>query len=328
MQSIDILLATYNGAKYLPEQLASLDAQTHTNWALIVRDDGSTDGSLEIVRNWAERTSRPIQIIEDNDTRVGPAESFGRLLARSTSPYFAFCDQDDVWAVDKLTHLLEAALRAPEGVLLAHCDLAVVNEALSLVAPSFWHQQQNDAELRSGAPQDRTRLFFQNPVTGCAMLGNAALREKMLPIPDAVSMHDWWATLTAAFSGQIIPVDTPLVNYRQHDHNSVGARERTFGKMITTLFTEPAAGFKRTWKIFDRLAQQTQATLDRYEGTMNAKERAFAVRFSLIRDGLRRLDGWWMLGWSVMVRRRWPLAAYIVSTTVRPSDGQTGNPHR
>lgn len=322
MPAIDVLLATYNGAKYLPEQLASLEAQTHTEWTLHLRDDGSTDGSLEVVRDWAVRTGRRLVLIEDGETRVGPAESFARLLTQSTAPYFVFCDQDDVWHSDKLAALLDANMQAPDGAVLAHCDLAVVDDELAPLVPSFWRQQQSDENLRRAAPGHRMRLFFQNPVTGCAMLGNAALREKMLPMPEAVSMHDWWAALAAAYLGRIVPVDRPLVKYRQHGKNSVGARERTFGKMLQTLVTEPARGFTRTWKIFDRLQEQALAALGRFGEGMTPQEQAFAQRFSRIRSGLKRKEGYWMLMWALTARRRWPLAAYILSTTFRRSAAQ------
>ncbi len=135
MTSIDILLATYNGARFLPEQLASLDVQTHSDWRLILRDDGSDDGSLQMVRDWASRTKRELIVIEDGDIRIGPAESFARLLAHSDAPYFAFCDQDDVWEADKLSRLVDAAASAGDGIILAHCDLAVVDGDLSPVEP-------------------------------------------------------------------------------------------------------------------------------------------------------------------------------------------------
>lgn len=102
MPLVDILLATYNGAKYLPEQLASLESQTHGDWRLIVRDDGSSDGSLDLVRDWAVETGSDLVVLEDGESRLGPAQSFGQLLARSDAPYFAFCDQDDVWLAEKI----------------------------------------------------------------------------------------------------------------------------------------------------------------------------------------------------------------------------------
>lgn len=323
--SVDILLATYNGARHLPAQLASIEAQSHRNWRLIVRDDGSDDDSVGIVRAWAARMDRPVIICEDGERRVGPAQSFGRLLERSEAPFFAFCDQDDVWHHDKLKILLDAIRSVGETVALAHSDLAVVNEDLKPIEQSFWRQQATNENLRHGAPSDRSPLFVQNPVTGCAMLGNAGLREAMLPIPRGVAMHDWWAALTAAFRGKIVPVDSALVHYRQHAHNSVGARDRTLGMMLRTLVSDPTAGIERTWKIFDMLELQAGAALENFSAHMHPNERKFAQRLSNIGLGLRRKGGWPLLLWSLGARRRLSLVAHLISRTFSISDRQKGN---
>ena len=323
--SVDILLATYNGARHLPAQLASIEAQTHRNWRLIVRDDGSNDDSVGIIRAWAARMDRPVIVYEDGERKVGPAQSFGRLLERSDAPFFAFCDQDDVWHHDKLRLLLDAIRSVGGAVALAHSDLAVVNEDLELIEPSFWRQQATNESLRHGAPSDRSPLFVQNPVTGCAMLGNAGLREAMLPIPKDVAMHDWWAALTAAFRGRIVPVDEALVQYRQHAHNSVGARDRTLGMMLRTLVSDPTAGLDRTWKIFDLFESQAAIALHGLCDVMRPREREFARRLSNIGLGLRRMGGWWLLLWSARGRRRLPLAAHLISRTFMISDHQRGN---
>ena len=323
--TVDILLATYNGAEFLPAQLASIEAQSHRDWRLIARDDGSDDGSVEILRAWAARLDRPVVIVEDGERRVGPAQSFGRLLARSEAPFFAFCDQDDVWHADKLSILLDAISAVGEVVALAHSDLAVVDEELVPIEPSFWNQQATDRKLRCGAPTDRARLFVQNPVTGCAMLGNASLRDAMMPIPPDGAMHDWWAALTAAFRGKIVPVEKALVQYRQHAHNSVGARDRTLSMMLRTLVSDPIAGLERTWKIFDMLELQAGVALINFGAHMHPNERKFAQRLSNMGLGLRRKGGWPLLLWSLGARRRLSLVAHLISRTFSISDRQREN---
>lgn len=320
---IDVLLAVYNGAQHLPELLESLKAQSHHDWRLILRDDGSSDGSPDLVRDWATLTRRELLVVEDGDARVGPADSFARLLAWSDAPYFAFCDQDDVWEEDKLTRLVDAAVSAGDGVILAHCDLAVVDENLAPVAPSFWRQQDCDAALRRAAQGHRARLLFQNPVTGCAMLGNAALRRTMLPMPDDISMHDWWAALAAAYRGRIVPVEAPLVRYRQHDGNAVGARTRTLSAMVQRVLREPAAGVERTNAIFSVISRQAAAAHDRFGDAMTPAEQAFARNFAQIGAGLRRAGGWRLLFWALAARRRLPLAAQIVIATMKRSASRT-----
>lgn len=225
MSQIDILLATYNGAAFLPEQLASLERQSHTDWHLLVRDDGSRDGSLDVVRDWAQRSGRSVTIIEDGQTGLGASLNFARLIAASGAPYFACCDQDDVWLDEKLAVML-CALQAQEATLgaavplLAWSDLQVVDRELAPIAASFRRYSRRPV-LQPGrvVPQ----LMLHNVVTGCASLGNAALRKAALPVPPAAMMHDWWMALVAAGLGQLVDVPQPTILYRQHGGNTLGA---------------------------------------------------------------------------------------------------------
>src|SRR5262245_40587271 len=116
--TIDILLATYNGAAYLAEQLDSIEAQTHPNWRLIARDDGSTDGTLAVIETFRARHSEKVVVLRDEDGNIGLVQNFSRLMEASTAPYAAFCDQDDVWLPEKLSLCLERMrdLEAEHGI--------------------------------------------------------------------------------------------------------------------------------------------------------------------------------------------------------------------
>jgi len=221
---VDILLATYNGADFLPEQLESIEAQTYRNWRLLVRDDGSTDGTLDIVRAFRARHAGRVEIVEDEEQRLGPRGNFDRLLSRSGAPYFMFCDQDDVWLPNKTEVLLKAALaaEAKAGVdcpVLVHSNLAVVDRELHPLAKSFWRYQKIDPRRSRW-----NHLLVQNVVTGCASIGNAALRDAIQPIPTQAVMHDWWAALVTALVGRIDWIDDVTVLYRQHGGNDTGAK--------------------------------------------------------------------------------------------------------
>src|SRR5829696_7008565 len=96
-ETTDILLATFNGARFLPEQLASIEAQTHGGWRLIVRDDGSDDGTRSIIEAFAERHGERVRFLRDGRSQLGACGNFAALLEASDAPYFMFCDQDDVW---------------------------------------------------------------------------------------------------------------------------------------------------------------------------------------------------------------------------------------
>ena len=220
-RSVDILLATYNGGRFLAEQLQSLERQTFRSWRLIARDDGSTDATRALLADFQARHPAAVRLIEDSGARLGAAGNYARLLQAMTADFGLFCDQDDVWQPDKIESLLTMALahERPGVPLLVHSDLAVVDQDLRLVAPSFWRYQFIRPERCQWS-----RLAVQNVVTGCACLFNDALRRAALPIPPEAIMHDWWLALVAATVGDIRWTDAVTVQYRQHDGNDTGAK--------------------------------------------------------------------------------------------------------
>ncbi|MEO6005711.1 MAG: glycosyltransferase family 2 protein [Opitutus sp.] len=219
--TVDVLLGTYNGARFLPEQLTSLENQTFRNWRLIARDDGSSDATRAVLADFKARHPNSVILVEGESGRLGSTGNFGRLLAESTADFGLFCDQDDVWQPNKIEQLLalaeEHSLR--DAPLLVHSDLEVVDRDLHLVAPSLWRYQFiRPANCRT------SRLLVQNVVTGCACLFNAALRRAALPIPPEAIQHDWWLALVASAAGKIRWTNVPLVRYRQHGDNDTGAK--------------------------------------------------------------------------------------------------------
>ena len=225
MDRIDILLGTYNGAAFLEQQLDSIAAQSHGTWRLIARDDGSTDGTTEILTAFQARHSDKVVLLEDRDGNLGLVANFSRLMEVSDARYAAFCDQDDVWVPEKLKLCL-ARMRGLErdhsaGLpLLVFADLEVVDQNLQTIHKSFWQSQG----LRPERCNVLSRLLLQNVVTGCTVLMNRALLRKAAPIHPAAEMHDWWVALTAAAFGVAGFVSRPTVRYRQHGQNIVGAR--------------------------------------------------------------------------------------------------------
>lgn len=292
MPLVDILLATYNGAKYLPEQLASLEAQTHADWRLIVRDDGSGDGSLGLVRDWAAETGRDLIVLEDSDTRLGPAQSFGRLLARSDAPYFAFCDQDDVWRENKIERLLEEirSMEADFGAnapLLVHCDLAIVDANLDFTGSYFWGQAHiSSSSIAKMDVDKRTRrgLLLQNVVTGCALLGNSELRRRATPLPRDVHVHDWWVALISAHFGAIRGVSEPLVEYRQHGANTIGAKAWDAMPMVRRFLADPVRSFEMAFLLLAKLQRQAQCFHDGFADRLEESDRKAILEFATLRQ--------------------------------------------
>lgn len=223
---IHILLATCNGARFLPCLLDSLLRQTDPDWIVFARDDGSDDDTPVILARYAQADAR-IRLIRDGAGRLGVRGNFERLLAHALAAdaeSFALCDQDDVWLPDKLC-VMRAALEAgmlrngPTAPLMAYADLAHIDAGGTVIADSHF-ERAGAAAVRSGVGR---WLLAHNVIPGCAMFGNRALLERALPFPAQVYHHDWWLAALAATCGDVLPVDRTLTHYRQHPGNAVGA---------------------------------------------------------------------------------------------------------
>ena len=245
---IAILMSTYNGARYLAEQLDSILAQTYADWKLTVRDDGSTDDTLRILQQYAKADKR-ISVLTDGEN-IGACRSFERLLTQcEDAEYYAFCDQDDVWRSDKLALSLDAIQQAekahPGKPIVVHTDLQVVDENRTEMAPSFWLYSNIQADLLDAHIR---YLAICNSVTGCAMLFNKAARDCSLPMSADAYMHDaWLALMTAYHGGYVLPVHQTPVAYRQHGDNVLGAiHYSTFGRSIESRKFEAHVSYARS----------------------------------------------------------------------------------
>ena len=282
----EILLATYNGARYLPALLLSLDAQTDQDWRLVARDDGSSDETIALLSDWGMRHPERFLLLRNDTDRRGASANFSALLEQSTSRYFLPCDQDDVWLDDKVARL-RSAMRAAEAEvsdetpIIVHTDLKVVDENLEPLADSMWAL----ANLRL-PPKDRPwgLMTVQNVVTGCAMMGNAALLRVALPVPDDCKMHDWWLAMAASFLGRVVPISEPGLLYRQHGANALGADRWSFwqdmGKAVSFL-----AGDRRDiGREFTLTRRQAAAFLRQMRPHLDPDQISFLESFGAIED--------------------------------------------
>ena len=215
-------MAAYNGEKYIAEQLESLQSQTYKSWNLYVRDDGSEDKTLDILNHYAKQDNR-ISILANNGSRLGSCGNFSLLMEQSPeADYVMFCDQDDVWMPTKIQTTLEAMLcleaQHKSVPLMVYTDLHVVDDCLNLMADSFLKYQAIDP--RRNQLHD---IMVTNPVAGCTVLMNKALVKLAIPIPPAALGHDCWCSLVASAFGKLEYLSTPLIYYRQHGSNDVGA---------------------------------------------------------------------------------------------------------
>lgn len=232
MNEVDILLGTYNGERFLPELLKSLEEQTFKDWNLIARDDCSKDNTKKILLDFKNKHPDNVFIIEEIATNLGACKNFLKLLEFSKGEYILFCDQDDVWLPNKLEVMLDKAKeiekRYPDIPFLIHSDLRVVDEGLREIAPSFWKYQFIRPDYCNTLP----KLLITNSVTGCATLINKKLKELIIPAPDNIVMHDWWCALVTSAFGKIFWIPDRLVLYRQHGTNDVGAKAWNFSYII------------------------------------------------------------------------------------------------
>ncbi|MDO4296135.1 MAG: glycosyltransferase family 2 protein [bacterium] len=225
-QKVQILMSTYNGTAYIRTQLESIVRLTGVEQTLLIRDDGSTDGTQEILNEYAEKYPWIHWFQGEN---IGVQKSFFELIQKAdiedtSIAYFSFADQDDEWLPEKLHHAIlkiqEKERTAPTPVIpVLYCsDKYIVDEKLEPISVTVSRPVR---KISFG------NALVQNICTGCTAVINRELlrliREHIPQNLDAVIMHDWWLYLTASCFGEVIYDTTPYIRYRQHGKNTSGA---------------------------------------------------------------------------------------------------------
>ena len=293
----DIVLSVYNGGPFLAQQLESVQAQTHTDWRLWVRDDGSTDGSGDVAVAFAERDPR-IRVLPADGRRLGPGGGFGWLLERlpPDARYVFTCDADDVWLPFKIERTLAAmyaAEAAEAGPILVHTDLTVVDRELRHLAPSLWRH----LGLR---PEDATAvtLATDNVATGPTLLLNRALLDLVRPVPPEATHQDWWIALVAAAVGRIVSLPESTVLYRRHGANTSGPLPSPEARRPAALARRTAGSRSRVPALrawIESTARQAEAVVERSGGRLRPEDRAALSEIAGISD----------CGWLERKRRLW-----------------------
>ena len=232
---VEILLASYNGEKYIAEQLESLIAQTEKDISVLIRDDGSTDATLDIIRRYSAAYPEMIRLIEDEVRCGDPARNFMQLMTYSTADYTMFCDQDDFWFPEKVERTLAAMRRAEEEQgkerpVVVFSDYVVADKDLVPLPVKEENLQV------AAAHTELSRLLVQNYITGCTMMLNRKAVEMAGKYDERILMHDWWVGLYASACGTIVHLPVRLMYYRQHGSNDVGAKDvKSFRYRISRL---------------------------------------------------------------------------------------------
>lgn len=221
-KNIVILLATYNSENYIKEQLDSLLRQTYKDSiSIVISDDTSKDKTLSIINEYIEKHAN-ISLIKSETPLKSPQANFWFLLKNAPdADYYMFCDHDDVWLESKVEKTFLKMQEIDDTCpAIVHSDLFVADGNLNVTFQSmFASQGLNKSPSLENA-------LIQSSVTGCTMMINKALKELALKKQDVKNMimHDWYLTVLCLATGKIGFVDEPLILYRQHGNNQVGAK--------------------------------------------------------------------------------------------------------
>lgn len=224
---ISVAMCTYNGAEFLPAQLESIFAQTRTPDEIVICDDGSTDETLQILTKVAAESPVPISL-KSNQQNLGSVKNFEQAISLCNGDVIALCDQDDVWRRDKL-ELMEHAFGKTPKPGLVFSDAEIVDENLKSLNRRMWTQvgfgRRKRRLLRTGRALEV--LITGWTVTGATMAFRSEFLKLCLPIPDDIAMiHDGWIALSIAAVADVVPIEQPLIKYRQHRRQQIGARSR------------------------------------------------------------------------------------------------------
>lgn len=255
MSKIKILMSTYNGEKYINEQLESIFKQTTSkDISLIIRDDGSKDRTIEIINSWKDRLD--IQIFQDEN--LGPAKSFWKLIEiAGDADFYAFCDQDDYWKADKLERATNLIGYSSEPTLY-FSNAEFVDEKTNTVGELLFNKPLN---------VNLYRIMAVNCALGCTIVFNRAARNEFVASDlNSIEMHDKSAIAITYILGKVVYDNRPNILYRQHSNNVLGRKNKSIIKRLTQSY--------KLWFGKKNLSVDTQAKelIDSYGNRMSKKD--------------------------------------------------------
>ncbi len=260
--SVSVAICTYNGAKFLREQLDSIACQTRRPDEVVVGDDASTDDSVAIVEAWARETGIPTHISRNNP-RLGVTENFQWTIHRCRGEFVCPCDQDDVWLPTKIEKTI-APLVGDERVTLCLCQSMICDEAMRSTGKTVFDDQRFSEPYRLALREgDGFSAFARHLVApGHAMAFRRSIVAQLMPFPDTC-VHDQWIAIVASALGRTAFVDEPLVNYRYHGSQVTGGERKSLAQWSAAQGTLKLDHLSRnidTWQeLHDRLIERAKA---------------------------------------------------------------------
>ena len=260
-----IALSTYNGGKYLRKQLDSVLSQSVTDFTLLIRDDGSSDDTLEILNTYSDPRIRIFQ-----GENLGPSGSFFALLDQARkmgAEHIFFCDQDDIWMPHKLERLLAELKNCPAGPALAFSDFGMIDETDARTGDSY----EKMAKLRIPSDGDFfPKLLAQPYVFGCTSVLNRALLELVADPPAGIEMYDCWIALVASVVGTVRYLPTATIYHRFHSANATG---KAGANALSSRLKRLTGQFRQQRENTALRLNQAKLLLDRYGDTIPPNQR-------------------------------------------------------
>lgn len=287
---VHIVLTTYNGEKYIREQLDSILANTVQDVTVEICDDGSTDSTLDIAREYAGRYDQ-ISLYQ-NEKNLGYTKNFLEGIKRSRSPYIMLCDQDDIWHQDKIEKTLRR-MKEMEFQSGTDIPLMVFTDAMNFDSSSGEELGSFHKSSRLDVKRlDSAHLFMENKCIGCTVMLNGAIRGYLQELPNEIRVHDWWLALICSNFGKISYIEETTLHYRQHSGNMIGGSDfsdyvktrisdlRSQRQVIRQTFLQG----KAFYRVFgNRLSGEKRKIAQRFAGM--AEEGAVRRRVDMIRFG-------------------------------------------
>lgn len=284
MDRVTVIMATYNGEKYIEEQIVSILTSSYKNITLYIVDDGSKDSTMEILNRFKKQYPDIIKISQ-NVTNLGVTQNFLNAINNTTSDYIMLCDQDDVWKKDKIEKTLKRMKQmeiqfGKDTPVAVFTDAYVTDSKLNIIHESFFRSGRLNPRLT-----DLAHLLMENKLIGCTVMINGALRNilQSKPLPKNARFHDGWLGLMAASFGKISFISEPTLYYRQHEANVVGNR----GFLMYVL--DRIGNIKKQKKALEALQIQAKEFAELYRDYLDDKKLELILRFSnLSKEGFLR----------------------------------------
>jgi len=302
---VSVVVCTYNGEKYLRDQLQSIHSQTRQPDEVIISDDGSTDSTLEIIEDFASSSNvpqPPVWRVETRTKPLGVSGNFASALGEARGEFIALADQDDVWEPDRIE---KGLAHFHDGALLVHSDATLIDASgrpTGTLMSALRLTRSERRHLLSG--RALTALLRRNVVTGATTMIRSSLLEQALPIPEGW-VHDEWLALVAAAQGGVVFQDEPLIRYRQHGNNEIGASKTDYDEATRRLREKRSEFFARKLRRNDgivALLEENPSWLDSAaHASLIAKVEFDRWRSTLASSRARRV---------VPVLRRWVTGHY------------------